>query len=57
VPLAQKGVHSWDPWSIYWFPSSHWLVAFFGGLFLLNVGADLAISRYLRLHQTDASPY
>lgn len=57
VPLIFLGVHQRDAWSIDWFPVSGWLVAVFGGLFLLNVGADLAVSRYLRLHQTDASPY
>ena len=57
VPIAFLGVHQRDPWLINWFPGSGWLVAFFGGLFLLNVGANLAVSRYLRLHQSDTSPY
>ena len=57
VPLVFLLVHSCDPWSIYWFPGSGWLVAVFSGLFLLNVSANLAVSRYLRLRQSDDSPY
>jgi hypothetical protein len=57
VPLFFLLVHSRDPWSFYWFRGSGWLVAFFGGLLLLNVGANLAVSRYLRLHQSEDSPY
>lgn len=57
VPLIFLGVHQRDPWSINWFPGSGWVVTIFGWLFLLNVYANLTISRYLRLHQSDASPY
>jgi len=57
VPLALLGAHSRDPWSVHWFPGFSWVAALFGSLFLLNVWANLAISSYLRLHQTDASPY
>lgn len=57
VPLTFLSVHQRDPWSINWLPGSGWLVAIFGGLFLLNVYANLTIGRYLRMHQSDASSY
>ncbi len=57
VPLTLLLIHSRDPWSFLWFPGCGWVVALFFCLFLLNVGADLAVSRYLRLHETDTSPY
>ena len=57
VPVIFLSIHSHDPWSIDWFPGSGWLVAVFVGLFLMNVYANFAVSRYLRLHQSDDSPY
>ncbi len=57
APLAFFAAHSRDMWSFHWFPGSVWMTAGFSCLFLLNVTANLAVSRYLRLHQTAASPY
>ncbi len=57
VPLTLLIAHSRDAWSFYWFPGFGWVAALFFYLFLLNVGANLTVSRYLRLHQSGASPY
>ncbi len=57
VPLILLGTHSSDGRSFHWFPGFGWIAALLGSLFLLNVVSNLAVSRYLRLHQTDTSPY
>ena len=45
-------------WIVYWSSAFDLTVlTLFGSLFLLNLVANLAVSRYLRLHQTALSPY
>ncbi len=45
-------------WIAYWSSAFDLtILTLFGSLFLLNVAANLAVSRYLRLHQTALSPY
>lgn len=57
IPVTLLGIHSKDSWSFWWFPDTMWMFTFFFCCFLLNVWADIAVSRYLRLHQDDSSPY